>query len=208
MLNRLTFYFSLLAIVSCSENKSGKMKDLDSIRSKSTYHQKKKIAASERGLDTLLTVYNQDSVELNIQSIQIDSTHFFFHEFNALKSAQLSLVDSVNHTFQHQYAQFKLDSVLVKNNFFNWFDREFCQRNLAIRICSRFHIYPENIFFVCTNQSIHAIKSKNKIDPFKWVKLIQLTEKHVEFIYICHQPKNKQALWYKLDKNKLILIPA
>ena len=208
MLKGLTFFFSILLLVSCSENKSGKLKDLDTIRSKSSYQQKKKMIPIEFWKDTLFSIYNQDSVDLNIQFIENDSNRFFFHEFNYLESAMYHLIDSNNHTFKHQFARFKTDSVNVKNNFYNWFDKEFCQRNLAIRIYNRMNIFPKNIFFVCTNQSIHVIKSDTKIDPLKWIRLIQRTEKKVKFIYICHQVKNKEALWYQLDKNKLILIPA
>jgi hypothetical protein len=208
MLKRLTFFFSILLLVACSENKSGKMKDLDTIRSKSSYQQKKKMIPIDSWKDTLFTIYNQDSVDLNIQFIENDSNRFFFHEFNYLESAMYHLIDSNNHSFKHQFARFKTDSVNVKNNFYNWFDKEFCQRNLAIRIYNRMNIFPKNIFFVCTNQSIHVIKSDTKIDPLKWIRLIQRTEKKVKFIYICHQVKNKEALWYQLDKNKLILIPA
>ncbi len=208
MLKRLTFFFSILLLVACSENKSGKMKDLDTIRSKSSYQQKKKMIPIDSWKDTLFTIYNQDSVDLNIQFIENDSNRFFFHEFNYLESAMYHLIDSNNHSFKHQFARFKTDSVNVKNNFYNWFDKEFCQRNLAIRIYNRMNIFPKNIFFICTNQSIHVIKSDTKIDPLKWIRLIQRTEKKVKFIYICHQVKNKEALWYQLDKNKLILIPA
>ncbi len=208
MLKRLTFFFAILLLVACSENKSGKMKDLDTIRSKSSYQQKKKIIPIDSWKDTLFTIYNQDSVDLNIQFIENDSNRFFFHEFNYLESAMYHLIDSNNHSFKHQFARFKTDSVNVKNNFFNWFDKEFCQRNLAVRIYNRMNIFPKNIFFACTNQSIHVIKSDTKIDPLKWIRLIQRTEKKVKFIYICHQVKNKEALWYQLDKNKLILIPA
>lgn len=208
MLNRLTFYISLLAFVSCSENNPGKMKDLENIRSKSSYQQKKKIIPRDSWKDTLFTNYNQDSVDLNIQFIENDSNRFFFHEFNYLESAMYSLIDSNNHSFKHQYARFTTDSVNVKNNFFNWFDKEFCQRDLAVRIYNRMNIFPKNIFFVCTNQSIHVIKSDTKIDPLKWIRFIQRTEKKVKFIYICNQIKNKEALWYQLNKNKLILIPA
>ena len=70
MLKRLTFFFSILLLVACSENKSGKMKDLDHIRSKSTYREKKVIAPIDDWKDTLFTIYNQDSVELNIQMIE------------------------------------------------------------------------------------------------------------------------------------------
>jgi hypothetical protein len=79
---------------------------------------------------------------------------------------------------------------------------------LVVRIYSRLNIFPKNIFFVCTDQSIHVVKSDSKIDPTKWLKLIQRTEKKVKFIYICHQVKNKLALWYTFEQNKLILIPA
>ena len=208
MLNRLTFFFAILFLVSCSENKSGKLKDLDNIRSKSSYQQKKKIVATNPWKDSLLAIYNQDSVDFKFQIIESDSNRFFFHEFNYVESAMYSLIDSNNRTFKHQFARFKIDSTNVKNNFFNWFDKEFCQRNLAVRIYNRLNIFPKNIFFVCTNQSIHVIKSDNKIDPLKWIKYIQRTEKKLKFIYICHQVKNKEALWYQLDKNKLILIPA
>ena len=208
MANHLTFILSLLILISCSENKSGKMKDLENIRSKSSYQQKKKITPIDSWKDTLFTNYNQDSVDLNIQFIENDSNRFFFHEFNYLESAMYSLIDSNNHSFKHQYARFKTDSVNVKNNFFNWFDKEFCQRDLAVRIYNRMNIFPKNIFFVCTNQSIHVIKSDTKIDPLKWIRFIQRTEKKVKFIYICNQIKNKEALWYQLNKNKLILIPA
>jgi hypothetical protein len=207
MSNRLTFILSLLVLISCSENKSGKMKDLDHIRSKSAYREKKVIAPIDNWKDTLFTLYNQDSVDLNIQFIENDSNRFFFHEFNYLESAMYSLIDSNNHSFKHQFARFKIDSVNVKNNFYNWFDKEFCQRDLAVRIYNRLNIFPKHIFFACTNQSIHVIKSDHKIDPLKWIRLIQRTEKKVKFIYICHQVKNKDALWYKLEKNKLILIP-
>ena len=208
MANHLTFILSLLILISCSENKSGKMKDLENIRSKSSYQQKKKITPIDSWKDTLFTNYNQDSVDLNIQFIENDSNRFFFHEFNYLESAMYNLIDSTNHTFKYQFARFKTDSINVKNNFFNWFDKEFCQRDLAVRIYNRMNIFPKNIFFVCTNQSIHVVKSDNKIDPMKWIRLIQRTEKKVKFIYICNQLKNKDALWYQLDKNKLILIPA
>ena len=208
MANHLTFILSLLILISCSENKSGKMKDLENIRSKSSYQQKKKITPIDSWKDTLFTNYNQDSVDLNIQFIENDSNRFFFHEFNYLESAMYSLIDSNNHSFKHQYARFKTDSVNVKNNFFNWFDKEFCQRDLAVRIYNRMNIFPKNIFFVCTNQSIHVIKSDTKIDPLKWIRFIQRTETKVKFIYICNQIKNKEALWYQLNKNKLILIPA
>ena len=208
MANHLTFILSLLILISCSENKSGKMKDLENIRSKSSYQQKKKMIPIDSWKDTLFTIYNQDSVDLNIQFIENDSNRFFFHEFNYLESAMYSLIDSNNHSFKHQYARFKTDSVNVKNNFFNWFDKEFCQRDLAVRIYNRMNIFPKNIFFVCTNQSIHVIKSDTKIDPLKWIRFIQRTEKKVKFIYICNQIKNKEALWYQLNKNKLILIPA
>ena len=208
MRNRLTFFFSLLLMVSCSGNKSKKLKNLDNIRSKSNYHEKKKIIPKDTWKDTLFTIFNQDSVDLNIQFIENDSNRFFFHEFNYLESAMYDLIDSNNHSFKYQFARFKTDSINVKNNFFNWFDKEFCQRNLAVRIYSRLTIFPKNIFFACTNQSIHVIKSDNKIDPLKWIRLIQCTEKKVKFIYICHQMKNKEALWYQLDKNKLILIPS
>ena len=208
MLNQLCLFFSLLILMSCSENKSGKIKDLESIRSKSSYIQKKKTTPIDHWKDTLFASYNQDSVELNIQSIESDSNRLFFHEFNYVESAMYSLTDSSNHTFKHQFARFTKDSVNVKNNFFNWFDKEFCQRNLAIRIYNRMNIFPKNIFFVCTNQSIHVVKSEHKIDPIKWIKLIQLTEKKVDFIYICHQAKNKNALWYTFEQYKLNLIPA
>jgi hypothetical protein len=208
MPNRLTFILSLLVLISCSENKSGKMKDLESIRSKSTYQHKKKMTTVERGLDTLLAVYNQDSVELTIQSIENDTNRFFFQEFNPLELAQFNLIDASNHALNHQYVRYKPDSIYVKNHFFNWFDQTFCQRNLSIRIYKRDNLYPGNIFFVCTNQSIHVVKSETKIDPMKWLKLIQRTEEKVEFIYICHQKKNKPALWYTFKQNKLILIPA
>jgi hypothetical protein len=184
------------------------MKDLDHIRSKSAYREKKVVAPIDNWKDTLFTIYNQDSVELNIEIIENDSNRYFFHEFNYLESAMYRITDSNKHTFNHQYARFKIDSMNVKNNFFNWFDKEFCQRNLDVRIHSRLNIFPKNIFFVCTNQSIHVVKSDTKINPVKWMKLIQRTEKKVKFIYICHQVKNKEALWYQLDKNKLILIPA
>ncbi|MEI8116108.1 MAG: hypothetical protein WCH03_01095 [Flavobacteriia bacterium] len=208
MPNRLTFILPLFVLISCSENKSGKMKDLDSIRSKSTYHEKKVVTPIDQWKDTLFIIYNQDSVELNIQSIENDSSRYFFHEFNYWESAMYSLTDSNNHTFHHQFARFKTDSTNVKNNFFNWFDKEFCQRNMAVRIYNRMNIFPKHIFFVCTNQSIHVVKSDTKIDPMKWLKFIQRTEEKVKFIYICHQKKNKPALWYTFEQNKLILIPA
>jgi hypothetical protein len=208
MSNRLTFILSLLVLISCSENKSGKLKDLDNIRSKSSYQQKKKIIPLVNWKDTLFIIYNQDSVDLNIQFIENDSNRFFFHEFNYLESAMYSLIDSNNHSFKHQFARFKSDSVNVKNNFYNWFDKEFCQRDLAVRIYNRLNIFPKHIFFVCTNQSIHVVKSDTKIDPIKWIRLIQRTEKKVKFIYICHQVKSKPALWYTFEQNKLTLIPA
>lgn len=203
----LTFFIAFLILISCSENKSGKMKDLDSIRSKSAYHEKKRVAPIDQWKDTLFIMYNQDSVELNIQSIENDSSRYFFHEFNYWESAMYSLTDSNKHIFHHQFARFKTDSTNVKNNFFNWFDKEFCQRNLAIRIYNRLNIFPKHIFFACTDQSIHVVKSDTKIDPTKWIKLIQRTEKKVKFIYICHQVKNKSALWYTYSQNKLNLIP-
>lgn len=208
MPKHLTFILSLLVLMSCSENKSGKMKDLDHIRSKSAYREKKVIAPIDTWKDTLFTIYNQDSVELNIQTIENDSSRGFFHEFYYLESAMYRITDSNKHTFNHQFARFKVDSINVKNNFFNWFDKEFCQRNLAVRIYNRLNIFPKNIFFVCTNQSIHVVKSDTKIDPLKWIKLIQRTDKKVKFIYICHQVKNKPALWYTFGQNKLSLIPA
>ncbi|MEY3845035.1 MAG: hypothetical protein RL293_1457 [Bacteroidota bacterium] len=207
MPKHLTFFIAFLILISCSENKSGKMKDLESIRSKSAYHEKKKVAPIDQWKDTLFIIYNQDSVELNIQSIENDSSRYFFHQFNYWESAMYSLTDSNKHTFHHQFARFKTDSTNVKNNFFNWFDKEFCQRNLAIRIYNRLNIFPKHIFFACTDQSIHVVKSDTKIDPTKWIKLIQRTEKKVKFIYICHQVKNKPALWYTYSQNKLILIP-
>lgn len=143
MLNQLCLFFSLLILMSCSENKSGKIKDLESIRSKSSYIQKKKTTPIDHWKDTLFASYNQDSVNLNIQSIESDSNRLFFHEFNYMESAMYSLTDSSNHTFKHQFARFKTDSVNVKNNFFNWFDKEFCQRNLAIRIYNRMNIFPK-----------------------------------------------------------------
>ena len=207
MPKHLTFFIAFLILISCSENKSGKMKDLESIRSKSAYHEKKKVAPIDQWKDTLFIMYNQDSVELNIQSIENDSSRYFFHELNYWESAMYSLTDSNQHIFHHQFARFKTDSTNVKNNFFNWFDKEFCQRNLAIRIYNRLNIFPKHIFFACTDQSIHVVKSDSKIDPTKWIKLIQRTEKKVKFIYICHQVKNKPALWYTYSQNKLILIP-
>jgi hypothetical protein len=207
MSNRLTFILSLLVLLSCSENKSGKMKDLDHIRSKSAYREKKLVTPIDHWKDSVLAIYNQDSVDFKFQLIESDSNRFFFHEFNYVESAMWCFTDSNNHTYKHQFARFKIDSSNVKNNFYNWFDKEFCQRNLAVRIYSRLNIFPKHIFFACTNQSIHVIKSDDKIDPLKWIKFIQRTEKKVKFIYICHQVKNKDALWYKLEKNKLILIP-
>lgn len=204
----ICFSFIGLMIVSCQEKKSGKLKDLENIRAKSTYQQKEKNTIKENWKDSLLAIYNQDSVDFKFQSIESDSNRCFFHEFNYLESSMWSLRDSNNHTFQHQFARFKIDSILVKNNFFNWFDQEFCQRNQAVRIYSRLTIFPKQIFFICTNQSIHVVKSDFKIDLMKWIKLIQFTEKKVKFIYICHQAKNKKALWYTFNQNKLNLIPA
>ena len=208
MSNRLTFILSLLLLLSCSENKSGKMKDLDHIRSKSAYREKKLVTPIDHWKDSVLAIYNQDSVDFKFQLIESDSNRFFFHEFNYVESAMWCFTDSNNHTYKHQFARFKIDSSNVKNNFYNWFDKEFCQRNLAVRIYSRLNIFPKHIFFACTNQSIHVIKSDDKIDPLKWIKFIQRTEKKVKFIYICHQVKNKPALWYSFKQNKLSLIPA
>jgi len=208
MLNQLSLFLLALVLVSCSGNKSGKLKDLDTIRSKSSYQQKKKIAPTDPWKDSVLAIYNQDSVDFKFQLIESDSNRFFFHEFNYVESAMWCFTDSNNHSYKHQFARFKIDSSNVKNNFFNWFDKEFCQRNLVVRIYSRLNIFPKNIFFVCTDQSIHVVKSDSKIDPTKWLKLIQRTEKKVKFIYICHQVKNKLALWYTFEQNKLILIPA
>jgi hypothetical protein len=208
MLNQLSLFLLALVLVSCSGNKSGKLKDLDTIRSKSSYQQKKKIAPTDPWKDSVLAIYNQDSVDFKFQLIESDSNRFFFHEFNYVESAMWCFTDSNNHTYKHQFARFNIDSTNVKNNFFNWFDKEFCKRNLAVRIYNRLNIFPKNIFFVCTNQSIHVIKSDDKIDPLKWIKFIQRTEKKLKFIYICHQVKNKDALWYTFDQNKLNLIPA
>lgn len=206
----MRFLYILLSIVfinaACTDKKADSMKDLDAIRSKSTYQVKKDTVIVVSTLGTLLPFYNQDSVGLNIQSIESDSNRFFFHEFNYVTSAQYSLTDSSQRVFKHQFARFKIDTTNVKNNFFNWFDKEFSQRDSSIRIYDRMNIFPKHIFFVCTNQSIHVIKSDSKIQIEKWIRYIQQTEKKVKFIYICHQPKNKEALWYNYEKKKLTLI--
>ena len=205
-------YLSVILLVfvfdSCSGNKSGKMKDLESIRSKSPYHHHSDSITPENNIDTLLPNYNQDSVELGIIAIEIDTNKYFLNQFAFKKALQLNLIDSKSHLYHHRFWQMNVDSNVVKNNFYNWFDREFCQRNLDIKMYSRFNLTSSNLLFFCTNQSIHVIESTAKINPMKWIQYIMRTEKNVTFSYICHQTKNRAALWYAYHKNKLILIPA
>jgi hypothetical protein len=209
MPNRLTFIIYFLVLISCSENKSGKVKDLESIRSKSAYHPKKKIIPIKPGLDTLLAVYNQDSVGLSISSISKDTTESFLDQFIYEKSDRFNLTDSNQHKFNHRFWRFKADSNLVKNTFYNWFDRQFCQRNANAKIYSRQHLYKGgNLVFICSNQSIHVISSRSKIDLLKWLRFIQYTENKSRFIYICQEVRNKPALWYAYDLKKTTLIPA
>lgn len=184
------------------------MKDLESIRSKSTYQQKKKIASKERGLDTLLSVYNQDSVGLAISSISIDTTDSFLDQFIFEKSERFNLINANQQLFNHRFWLFKADSNAVKNTFYNWFDQQFCQRNALLKIHSREILYRGNLVFICTNQSIHVVSSDSKIELLKWLRYIQYTENKVQFIYVCQQKKNKPALWYSFSQNKLSLIPV
>ena len=200
--------FLVFVFFSCSGNKSDKIKDLDSIRSKSSYHAPSDSITAENKIDTLLTYYNQDSVELDIKAIELDSNKYILNQFAFKKALQLNLSDSKKHLYHHRFWQMNVDSNLVKNNFYNWFDREFCQRNLDIKIYTRFNLTSSNLLFFCTNQSIHVIESADRINPMKWIQYIMRTEKNVAFSYICYQTKNRAALWYAYQKNKLILIPA
>lgn len=200
--------FLVFVFFSCSGNKSDKIKDLEGIRSKSSYCPPSDSTTPENNIDTLLQIYNQDSVELDITAIELDSNTYFLNQFAFKKTLQLNLSDSKKHLYHHRFWQMNIDSNLVKNNFYNWFDREFCQRNLDIKIYSRFNLTSSNLLFFCTNQSIHVIESADKINPMKWIQYIMRTEKNVTFSYICYQTKNRAALWYAYQKNKLILIPA
>jgi hypothetical protein len=200
--------FLVFVFFSCSGNKSDKIKDLDSIRSKSSYRPPSDSITPENKIDTLLTYYNQDSVELDIKAIELDSNNYILNQFAFKKALQLNLSDSKKHLYHHRFWQMNVDSNLVKNNFYNWFDREFCQRNLDIKIYTRFNLTSSNLLFFCTNQSIHVIESADRINPMKWIQYIMRTEKNVAFSYICYQTKNRAALWYAYQKNKLILIPA
>lgn len=204
----ICFSFIGLMIDSCQETKSGKMKDLNSIRATSHYQPTEKSAVKVDEFNEMYVKYNQDSVGLSIAGIEKDTTDSFLDQFIFEKSERFNLRDSNDLLYNHRFWQFKLDSNLVKNTFFNWFDQQFCQRNAPVKIYSRATLYRGNILFICTNQSIHVISSPSKIDLVKWLRLIQFTEKKVRFIYICQEVKNKPALWYNYDLKKITLIPA
>jgi hypothetical protein len=193
---------------SCTETKSGKIKDLDSIRSTSNYHSKPKPIQSADVFQALLDRYNQDSVQLAISSMSKDTTDSFLDQFIFEKADRYFLTDSNQHAYNHRFWLFKNDSNAVKNTFYNWFDQQFCQRNATIKILSRQKLYPGNLVFICTNQSIHVVSSESKIDLLKWLRFIQFTENKTRFIYICQQVKNKPALWYSYNLKKTTLIPA
>lgn len=193
---------------SCSGKKTGKMKDLDSIRSTSNYRTKSKSVDTIVVFQEMLDKYNQDSVGLSILSMERDTTDSFLDQFIFEKSERYFLNDSNQHVFNHRFWLFKRDSNLVKNTFFNWFDQQFCQRNANVRIYSRQKLYRGNLLFICTNQSIHVVSSESKIDLERWLRFVQFTEKKVQFIYICHQVKNKPALWYTYDAKTITLIPV
>lgn len=199
--------FILFVSAACSNQKGKKIKNLEAIRSKSTYQPKKDSVIVENKLDTLLSIYNQDSVQMDMTSIELDTNESFLDQFTFKNSLRVYLTDSKDRKTHHQYWKYKTDSTLVKNNFFNWFDREYVKGDSTIRIYSHTKLGPGNVLFFCTNKSIHIIKSTSKIDPEKWLRLIQLTEKKVRFLYVCHQAKNKEANWYTVNKKKLTLIP-
>ena len=194
---------------SCQESKSGKIQNLDSIRSTSNYHSKPKPVLKSDIYQEMLTAYNQDSVRLSVLSINKDTSESFLDQFIFEKSDRFNLTDSNQHTFNHRFWRFKADSNLVKNIFYNWFDQQFCQRNAIVKIYSREYLYNRgNLVFICSNQSIHVISSNSKIDLLKWLRFIQYTENKVRFVYICQEVKNKPALWYSYDLKKITLIPA
>ncbi len=201
--------FSILFIcAACSNHQDKKIKNLEAIRSKSNYQPKKDSVIVENKLDTLLAIYNQDSVQLDMSTIELDTNESFLDQFTYKNSLRVYLTDSKDHKFHHRYWQYKTDSTLVKNNFFNWFDREYVQGDTSIRIYSHTKLGSGNVLFFCTNKSIHIINSTSKIDAEKWLRLIQQTEKKVRFLYVCHQVKNKEANWYSVNKKKLTLIPT
>jgi len=208
-LTMISLSFLGLMTTSCKESNSGKIKDLDSIRSKSNYSSKPKPLVTIDVFQEMINSYNQDSVGFAISSVEKDTTNSFLDQFIFEKSARFNLIDSNQKVFNHRFWRFKSDSNIVKNTFYNWFDQQFCQRNALVKIYSRQYLYHSgNLVFICTNQSIHVISSNSKIDLLKWLRFIQFTENKVRFIYICQQVKNKPALWYNYDCIKTTLIPA
>lgn len=193
---------------SCTDVQSTMPKNLDDIRSKSNYSAKPEKKKQAEDFSELMTAYNQDSVRLSILGITRDTTDSFLDQFIYEKSERFLVSDSSNHVFNHRFWLFKPDSNAVKNVFYNWFDQQFCQRNDAIKMYSQQKLYREHLLFICTNQSIHVVSSSSKIDALKWIRYIQFTEKKVQFIYICHQPKNKKAQWFTYKQQQLTPIPA
>jgi len=204
----ILYHFTGLITISCNDVQSTKPKSLDDIRSKSSYSVKAEKKTPAEDFSELMTAYNQDSVQLRISGISRDSTDSFLDQFIYEKSERFLVSDSSNHLFNHRFWLFKPDSNAVKNVFYNWFDQQFCQRNEAIKMYSQQKLYREHLLFICTNQSIHVVSSSSKIDALKWIRYIQFTEKKAQFIYICHQPKNKKAQWFTYKKHLLTLIPA
>ncbi|MFM6935499.1 MAG: hypothetical protein ACKOXP_08655 [Flavobacteriales bacterium] len=207
-LTSILFHFIGFMTFSCTDVQSTMPKNLDDIRSKSNYSAKPEKKKQAEDFSELMTAYNQDSVRLSILGITRDTTDSFLDQFIYEKSERFLVSDSSNHVFNHRFWLFKPDSNAVKNVFYNWFDQQFCQRNDAIKMYSQQKLYREHLLFICTNQSIHVVSSSSKIDALKWIRYIQFTEKKVQFIYICHQPKNKKAQWFTYKQQQLTPIPA
>ena len=195
------FSFFFIAY-SCGDNKEDDVIDMSDVTPSSERYKEGEETKKDKKdtlsfADSLPQLYLGiiDSLKLEHDLVQKIDSLMFTDRFNAksnLKMYWKSNGDSVN--FFHW--NFK-DSLKTKTAFFNWLDC-FGKGCKTISIGEKVNFQKRSMLLLVNEKSMIFIDSDKKIDPLKWIAILEAQKFGENWRYIITQPKKGKAKWSTL----------
>lgn len=201
---RITVVLVIIGLVSCSSKPKKHVVSFDKIQPKTNHiPSKNKLVNDTLGL--YLVKFNQDSVALGFDSIQIDNSLLFLDRFIVKQQQPYSRLILKNKVATVWFGEWKFkDTLSRKNAFFNWLDH-FGPSEIQLDWLGREKICQAHLLILVNKQSIIQIISSQRIDSKSWeayqrinhptdslrIKIEQLKGKSCKWIYPTNPKSNR-----------------
>ena len=185
--------FLVFFIVSaCTSNSNEKVIKLESGK-KNNKKLNPIIIQKEDTTKAFINFYNQDSIDLEITKITVNTEKAFIERFPNKKTLNF-ILESKNSLIKHLQIDY-VDSNSMKNAFFNFLDcyGKDCR---SIELFQKVKFSKTFFMLIVSHKSIHIIESELNQNPKKWINFHRFSNNKDPIKFIIVQQKQQKAKWF------------